>query len=400
MTSDELEKLRVALDSALLVSSKVRSADMGFFFQTIGLRDSPSSSSSKLLEFYQLLQSTPDLEHFSVAKQKTLSYVEQVDFRFILTWLISRAQQVGAAQTIQDLSKYLTTNSIEIKEILTFSGINVDESVTLGDYELVSWNDIQYTDTKYDIARRGFYGHLPTAALVCKHVVEVKYYRPWDAYPYTWHPIEPILDTLRCLTAMVGCGYRLENYWFEPPEWAAWKVPSSNFGVDHSSILHSKPLEADSISEVLSCMQKFNQMDENQKQRYRLPLDRLNLSYLKEFVSVDSVIELGIALESLYAPQKIPEGIGFAIKSRAARFLGDTEAYRQEISDTLKKTYDLRSRAVHSGRFDSGQPPSWMKDLQKVNEIIEKGRNIVGKSLVKMIQFGEPNWEKFDIGNY
>jgi Apea-like HEPN len=400
MTSDELEKLHVALDSAVLVAQKARSADWGLFFQTIVLRDDPNKSPPELLQLYTLLKSIASLEHFSSARQQTLSYGEKVNFLFLLTWLISRAQQVGTLQTIQDLSKYLISSSIEIKEILAFDGVEVDQSIILGEYELVNWKDVAQTDTKYSIAVRGLYSQSePTAALVRKHHVDVKYYRPCNTLPYAPFSIEPSLDILRCLTAIVGCGYKLQHYWFEPPEWAAWKVPFSNFGVDNTRSSLSKSLEVDFLPELLLCVHKFSQMDENQKQRYRLPLDRLNLSYLKDFTSVDSVIELGIALESVYAPQKISEGIGFAIRQRAARFLGDTQVYRQEISDILKKTYDLRSRAVHSGRFDAGKTPSWMKDLQKTREVIKQGQKVVGKSLLKMIQLGEPDWEKFDIGN-
>jgi hypothetical protein len=61
--------------------------------------------------------------------------------------------------------------------------------------------------------------------------------------------------------------------------------------------------------------------------------------------------------------------------------------------------YDLRSRAVHAGRFDAeGAPKKWRDDAL-VRKVLENGQRLVGRSLVKVIQEGEPNWEEFDIGS-
>lgn len=114
--------------------------------------------------------------------------------------------------------------------------------------------------------------------------------------------------------------------------------------------------------------------------------------------SVDTAIELGIALESLYAPAPLSDGIALAVRTRAARFLGGSLEVRRRTVTTLRGVYDLRSRAVHAGRFDAeGAPKKWRDDVL-VRKVLEDGQRLVGQSLVKVILEGEPNWEDFDIG--
>lgn len=139
-------------------------------------------------------------------------------------------------------------------------------------------------------------------------------------------------------------------------------------------------------------------LDESNQARLRVPLDRLNRSYLAGIRSVDKAIELGIALESLYAPTKLSEGIAFAVRTRAARFLGGSLEERRRTVTTLRDVYDLRSRAVHAGRFDAeGSPKKWSDDA-RVRAVLGAGQHLIGRSLVKVIQEGEPNWEEFDLG--
>jgi hypothetical protein len=152
-----------------------------------------------------------------------------------------------------------------------------------------------------------------------------------------------------------------------------------------------------SAEEVSACLKLFFELETNQRQRLRVPIDRLNKSHVLGIRSVDAAIELGIALESLFAPTKLSEGISYTVRTRAARFLGGSQSERHQISNTLKDAYDLRSRAVHSGRFDGDQAPKKWKDESRVRSVLENGQRIVGRSLVKAILEGEPNWEEFDL---
>jgi Apea-like HEPN len=398
MTDSEEVELINALASTLPIAAKARSVDWGLLFQITALRD--DSALKEIRDLHNLVKKISALEFFDCAYQYALGQEEKVDSRFLVQWLISRGQQVGADETIKNLIRYLNSETIEVTEILAFDGFDVKENIKIGDYELIAWNNLAMTDTKYQVAVRGLYsGREPTAVLIQHHEIQKVHIRPWDhARPYVPHSIEPALDVLRCITAIVGGGFRLRHYWFEPVEWAAWAVNLSTFGVDSTTILHSVAINVVDVRSIRECVSHFSALDENCRLRLRMPLDRLNRSYLAGMRSVDKAIELGIALESLYAPTKLNEGIAFAVRTRAARFLGGSFEERQETVKTLRDVYDLRSRAVHSGRFDADNSKKW-RDTEKISNVLEEGQKLVGRSLIKVVLEGEPDWEKFDIAN-
>ena len=319
--------------------------------------------------------------------------------RFLVQWLISRAQQIGAERSIEDLARYLQAVSIEVAATLAIDGFEVERNLKIGDYELVSWNDVPMTDTKWHFASRQlFSGDTPTAALIQRHKIQRAHVRPWDVPgPNDPLSIEPTLDVLRCMTAVAGAGFRLLHYWFEPPEWAPWAVSRSTFGVDSTSLPMPVALSEAVVPLLIESASRLRELDESSRMRLRVPLDRLNRSYLAGMRNVDKAIELGIALESLYAPAKMSEGIAFAVRTRAARFLGGSPHERHSLVTTLRDVYDLRSRAVHSGRFDADGTKKWRDDV-RVRQVLGEGQRVVGRSLVKAVREGEPNWEDFDIG--
>ncbi|WP_411726198.1 hypothetical protein [Methyloglobulus sp.] len=398
MTDSEAAALIDALASALLVAAKARSADWGLLFQITALRDDPDSALKEIRDLHNLVQKIPALEFFNYAYQYTLGNEENVSFRFLVQWLISRGQQVGAEETIKNLIRYLTSETIEVTEILAIDGFDVKENIKIGDYELIAWNNLAMTDTKYQVAVRGFFsGRDPTAALVLRHEIQKVHIRPWDHdIPYVPHLIEPALDVLRCITPIAGGGFRLRHYWFEPQEWAAWAVNLSTFGVDSTTILHSVAMNEPDVPNLRECVSHFRALSESSRLRLLVPLDRLNRSYLAGIRHVDKAIELGIAFESLYSPIKLTENITSTVCNRAEKFLGGTRKERRRINNTFRDIYDLRSRSVHTGRFDADGSDEW-SDYQKVCNVLEEGQKLVGRSLVKVIFEGEPEWEKFDI---
>lgn len=393
--------MQLALERALLVAAKARSADYGLFFQIplLGDGNSPSTAVKELRELFNVISATPALEFFSHARQCALGNIEVINFRFLALWLISRAQLVGAKQAVNDLIRYLEAETIEITEILAVDGFSVEKKIELGEYELIAWEDVAMTDTKWQVMARSLFGrNVPTSVIVRQHKVQRRHDRPWDSSAPNVRPsIEPALDILRCVTALAGAGFRLLHYWFEPEEWAPWAVSSSNFGVDSTASPWRIDLTEALAPHINKSVASFRNLDENTQLRLRVPLDRLNRSYLAGMRSVDKAIELGIALESLYAPTKLSEGIAYAVRTRAARFLGGTFEERRSTVKLLTDVYDLRSRAVHTGRFDA-ESKKWL-DETRVRAVLESGQSLVGRSLVKAIQEGEPNWEEFDIEN-
>lgn len=400
MNPTEIASLVSALDHALLVAEKARTSNNALLFQVWALRDNASSVEKEFVTLLSVIQRIPALESFREGFQCGPGHYEPISFYFLVGWLISRGQQVGAACATSDLNRYLASETIEISTILAFDGVQVEHVSEIGEYKLVAWNDVTLSDTKFQIAARSLFGgRLPSAALTQVHRIPRAHIQPWDSQTHhISYSLEPRLDLLRCITAIAETGTRLLHYWIEPQEWAPWVPSRSSFGVDTTTLSHSKKLEETDVHRVRESFLSLQNMSDSEQLRLRIPFDRLNKSYLSGIGNIEKAIELGIALESLYAPAKLSEGIAFAVRTRAARFLDGSSDQRSEIVKTLRDVYDLRSRAVHAGRFNADSNNNKWKDENRVQNTLEKGQRLVGRSLIKVLQIGEPNWDDFDIG--
>lgn len=399
LTSEDRTRLVSALSSAVLVAPKARSVEEGLFFQIITLRDSPESALKELKELLEVVRSIPAFDLFNHAYQCALGRWERIDFLFLVRWLVSRGQQVGPERAVADLSRYLEVETLDLTEVLAVDGFQIETTIDLGEHQLVPWKDLGVSDTKWRVAAHSLFSHASASAAVSRrHVIQRLHIRPWDSpAPNIPLSIEPALDVLRCVTVVAGAGIRLLHYWFEPPDWAPWAVSLSSFGIDLTAYALPVALKADLVPQIQHCVSRFGERDDSTRVRLRVPVDRLNRSYLAGLRSVEKAIELGVALESLYAPAKLSEGIAFAVRMRAARFLGGPLDARRKTAAILKDVYDLRSRAVHAGRFDTeGGPKKW-RDPNVVLEVLQEGQCVVARSLVKVIEEGEPAWADFDI---
>lgn len=243
MTETEKATLTAALVCALSVAAKGRSVDHALFFQIIALRDTPDSAPKEIRELLRVIQATPALEVFEHAYQCALGHRVPVNSRFLVQWLISRGQQVGSKQAVNEVARYLDSNTIEINAILAVDGFTIQSNIELGEYKLVAWNDVAMTDTKWQVAARGLFSSpSPTAAVIQRFEIPRVHVHPWDSQvPNIPRSIEPAIDVLRCVTVVAEAGFRLLHYWLEPEEWAPWATNLSSFGVD--STTHPWPTE-------------------------------------------------------------------------------------------------------------------------------------------------------------
>ncbi len=84
-----------------------------------------------------------------------------------------------------------------------------------------------------------------------------------------------------------------------------------------------------------------------------LAFRRYMLSLEKESME-DQLLDLWIALESLFVPDGKKGEITYKLRVRMAYYFGETFEQRKRISDFIKTSYNHRSEIVHSGKqFDS-----------------------------------------------
>ncbi|EJL39476.1 hypothetical protein BAG01nite_33830 [Brevibacillus agri] len=81
-----------------------------------------------------------------------------------------------------------------------------------------------------------------------------------------------------------------------------------------------------------------------------LAFRRYSLS-LEKKSNEDQLLDLWIALESLFAPDGKKGEITYKLRVRMAYYFGESYAQRQKIAQFVKKSYNHRSEIVHSGKM-------------------------------------------------
>jgi len=142
---------------------------------------------------------------------------------------------------------------------------------------------------------------------------------------------------------------------------------------------------------------KLGEMRSGEKEAIRIGLDRLSLAFRRR-TDIDKAIDLGIALESMLLHSLSPSDRGelkFRSAIRGSAFLGGTKQERLEVFNLLKDAYDLRSAAVHTGRFGKDK-----KRGLSPPQVLEKAAVVCARIARKLIEHTTfPNWEtEFVIG--
>jgi hypothetical protein len=132
---------------------------------------------------------------------------------------------------------------------------------------------------------------------------------------------------------------------------------------------------------------RFFTMADPFKSKLRLVMQRLVRAMHRGSI-VDSSIDLGISLEALYLEGISQAELSFRLKIRAARFLGDTPAERQRISEIVGDAYQIRSLAVHTGVVTPKRYHG-----RTVEEVLQEGFSVAAKTVRRFIASGEPDWD-------
>jgi hypothetical protein len=110
----------------------------------------------------------------------------------------------------------------------------------------------------------------------------------------------------------------------------------------------------------------------------------------------ERAIDLGSCFELLlmHGSQAGNTEITNKIVHRGAWLLGDTLAERRAIAQVIKKAYNLRSKAVHSGRLP---PTNSMAQVEQLEAHFVECERIIGKLIDRLID-GWPSWDDLTLG--
>lgn len=85
------------------------------------------------------LQADARLSIFAGRMQVVPGHAARVEYSTLAGWLIRRGMEVGAANAILDLERYLVTESIEYQLIVAVDGLEVETALEVGPYHIVPW---------------------------------------------------------------------------------------------------------------------------------------------------------------------------------------------------------------------------------------------------------------------
>ena len=125
-------------------------------------------------------------------------------------------------------------------------------------------------------------------------------------------------------------------------------------------------------------------LDQETRTALQVPITRWKRS-MEQGDAVDSMIDLGIAFESLYLRGASAE-LSFRFQLRAAWYLGKDQADREALIEEFRQIYAYRSRAVHDGQL------SLSGSLAQTTVFIQRSQDLCLQSIKKVIHEGRlPN---------
>jgi hypothetical protein len=346
------------------------------------------TSVSRLVGF---LNQAADLEPFHEKYQIYPGGAHLVDGRFLATWLLLRARQVGIDRAIADLERYLAAEKVPFIRVIALAGVELQRTCSLGrGIQLVPWESVpasywkeRLDESAGDVFFYPFYR--PTAALLRSEEVSVFH----EAVPPTQLPLsltdEDLRDALLCMTLIGPSAPLTISSWTQAAEWAPVQIAGSSQGYPGRAV---RRVYDDADQQRLKVLhEKFLVLLDAEKQHYRIPLARLN-SAMRRTTWVDSAIDLGIALESIFLQDLEPDRgeLTFRLRVRAARFLAVDVQERRSLFQFFGDLYGVRSNAVHSGTVPANVRG---RDTQ---EVLNRGYELVAAATESMILTGAPDW--------
>ena len=152
---------------------------------------------------------------------------------------------------------------------------------------------------------------------------------------------------------------------------------------------HSNPFEIFTATEEADieaiekakCLYKILDTNSDIRERLRIPIDRWIDSKTSDSYE-DQIIDLGIALESLY----VPDGGGdltYKFSVRGAWHLGQNNKHRSELRTKFAHMYGHRSTVVHGGRID--RKVKFGERRIDVIDFIRQSQDLCQQSIMKVL---------------
>ena len=139
----------------------------------------------------------------------------------------------------------------------------------------------------------------------------------------------------------------------------------------------------------------FEGLDAVARRGLDIPLTRW-IGSLGSKSPVDQAIDLGIALEALYAADG-GEEISFRLRIRAAKHLREDVDDQNAVSEQIKQVYRLRSQAVHEGQFSEKKLKVGGNAIEH-GELLQIGQELCRQGILRVVMDGRlPDWRNMGL---
>ena len=162
--------------------------------------------------------------------------------------------------------------------------------------------------------------------------------------------------------------------------------------------LGSTQLVGPDIGELKKLYSDIMRLAQETRTALQIPITRWRKS-IEQRDNIDSMIDLGIAFESLYLKDLNSE-LSFRFQLRAAWYLGKDQADREVLMEEFKQIYDFRSKAVHTGTLPLNV--SFCGNQIEMIEFVRRSQSLCLQSIKRVIHEGRlpdhPTWNTMVLG--
>lgn len=146
------------------------------------------------------------------------------------------------------------------------------------------------------------------------------------------------------------------------------------------------------FSEAVQVYSDLAALPAERRERIDIPLHRL-IGVSGRRSLADKIVDLGIALESLYLDDGNNSELSYRLALRAAKHLGTDTSSRLQIFEELRDFYGkLRSKAVHSGKV---RPTVKMNGKQiDSHDAVARVQDLCSQAVRRVISEGYPDWDQ------
>ena len=153
-------------------------------------------------------------------------------------------------------------------------------------------------------------------------------------------------------------------------------------------------VSAEQFEEAKKLHESMKSTNQEIRKQLTIPITRLIESTSRPKL-VDTIIDLAIALESLYLPG-IRSELDFRLRLRAAKHSEDSLEKRAVIAQQFRAFYQARSDAVHTGQVSKEYDITKSKTIS-VSDLILTVQDVCRGSIIKILTDDMPNWTQLDF---